>query len=61
MMSDLFDKLAMFFLVTIFFAVASMPYFIYKGAERKAELYNECVTTDYDKFQCYAMIYGGGK
>ena len=25
---------------------------------KKASLYAECLTTDYDKFQCYAMIYG---
>jgi hypothetical protein len=25
---------------------------------KRSELYNECITTDYDKFQCYAMIYG---
>jgi hypothetical protein len=24
----------------------------------KKKLNSECVTTDYDKFQCYAMIYG---
>ena len=24
----------------------------------KEALYDECLTTDYDKFQCYAMIYG---
>ena len=24
----------------------------------KEDLYAECLTTDYDKFQCYAMIYG---
>ena len=24
----------------------------------KEDLYDECITTDYDKFQCYAMIYG---
>ena len=24
----------------------------------KLNLYNECLTTDYDKFQCYSMIYG---
>lgn len=24
----------------------------------KQKLYTECLTTDYDKFQCYSMIYG---
>ena len=24
----------------------------------KSEFYSECITTDYDKFQCYSMIYG---
>ena len=27
-------------------------------SENKELLYNECLTTDYDKFQCYSMIYG---
>ena len=26
--------------------------------KEKRLFYNECITTDYDKFQCYAMIYG---
>ena len=24
----------------------------------KKDLYTECLKTDYDKFQCYSMIYG---
>jgi hypothetical protein len=29
-----------------------------KHKTKKSELYNECITTEYDKFQCYSMIYG---
>ena len=25
---------------------------------KKSELYVECLETDYDKFECYSMIYG---
>ena len=25
---------------------------------KKSEIYAECLETDYDKFQCYSMIYG---
>ena len=32
-------------------------YGVYDSKEKKL-LYAECITTDYDKFQCYAMIYG---
>ena len=28
------------------------------SSEDKQDLYKECITTDYDKFQCYSMIYG---
>lgn len=24
----------------------------------KSSLYEECISTNYDKFQCYSMIYG---
>ena len=41
--------------ICVLFAVVA--YGVYDFKEKRL-FYNECITTDYDKFQCYAMIYG---
>jgi hypothetical protein len=56
----IFDKIAFIGVIIIIFAlIFVLAYGLYDFKESRL-LYNECITTDYDKFQCYAMIYGGG-
>jgi hypothetical protein len=38
--------------------IISMSGFLYVEHKNKGVLYQECITTKYDKFQCYSMIYG---
>ena len=61
-MSDFFEKattgIGFIFVFILMCTVLSLPYFVYESAKRKHAIYSECLTTDYDKFQCYAMIYG---
>jgi hypothetical protein len=57
-MANFIDIVILPFILILMCGLLSMPYFMYKSAERKDGLYEECITTDYDKFQCYAMIYG---
>ena len=57
-MFNFFEKVFFGFCLAGMCILLSAPYFIYKGAERKRDLYTECITTDYDKFECYSMIYG---
>ena len=61
-MNDATDKLIVGFIVVIACAVLCFIRFgIYSNLEKgkiKSELYAECIITDYDKFECYSMIYG---
>ena len=60
MMSKYFNKyfkLAVFAIILALFLWTTSVVFGHKA--KIAKLYDECITTDYDKFQCYAMIYGG--
>lgn len=43
---------------TIFVIIVVIGFYINDKSHIKEELYNECLTSKYDKFQCYAMIYG---
>ncbi len=47
--------------VMVIFVMCLLVYTV-KGdaikADNQLNLYTECLTTDYDKFQCYSMIYG---
>jgi hypothetical protein len=51
----IFDYL---FFPLLFILIVSMSGFLYVEHQKKGALYQECITTNYDKFQCYSMIYG---
>ena len=57
-MDDFVEKLLSVFIIIMALGLLSMPYVIYKSVQHKRDFYTECITTDFDKFQCYAMIYG---
>jgi hypothetical protein len=57
-MDKLFDKIALIGFIVIIFALIFVLVFGISDFRDSRLLYNECITTDYDKFQCYAMIYG---
>jgi len=58
-MSGLKDIICDYILI---FAVLSALCFVFVGAyyksETKSALYSECLETEYNKFECYSMIYG---
>lgn len=58
--SDLFFEV--FIPVALLFLVVAVTYMILivepRSQERKNTLYSECLETDYNKFECYSMIYG---
>ncbi len=45
-------------LPVIFLLIGFLFVGIYYEAETKSALYSECLETEYNKFQCYSMIYG---
>ena len=61
-MNDATDKLMLGLIVVIVCAVLCLVslgiYSILEKGKIKSELYAECIKTDYDKFECYSMIYG---
>tara|TARA_R110000803_G_scaffold105474_1_gene173653 strand:+ start:221 stop:406 length:186 start_codon:yes stop_codon:yes gene_type:complete len=60
MMSKYFNKYFELAVVAIIIAIFLWTTSVVFGQKAKiAKLYAECITTDYDKFQCYSMIYGG--
>lgn len=44
--------------VVVFLIICSFIVEISNTGKTRDALYAECLTTDYDKFQCYSMIYG---
>ena len=58
-MDRLIDN-ALLLLVAILLGFIVYGFAIVLPEDRKirGSLYTECLTTDYDKFQCYSMIYG---
>lgn len=56
------DKIAVVTICSFLFLVGYAMVNSLNNTEKKeafkSALYKECIATDYDKFQCYAMIYG---
>lgn len=46
------------FFPVIFLLIALILVDSYYEAETKNALYSECLETEYNKFECYSMIYG---
>ena len=61
-MRELIDNIVFFLIVLVIVGVVYIVITEYiKGLEKQnlqKVTYNECIKTDYDKFQCYSMIYG---
>jgi len=61
-MADLIEFIASIIIIClVLFLLVFIPfgaYSIIESSNTKEALYTECLTTDYDKFQCYSMIYG---
>jgi hypothetical protein len=57
-MSKLFDGLVFFGVIVVILVLAFVLVYGICDFRDSRLLYNECLTTNYDKFQCYAMIYG---
>lgn len=48
------------FLPVIFSLIFIVIVSVYIDTTKKDALYSECLETEYNKFECYSMIYGGG-
>ena len=61
-MRSLIEDLVFIFIVCFIFILVCIVGIEYdKGLDKEAlkkETYSECLVADYDKFQCYSMIYG---
>jgi hypothetical protein len=57
-MNKVFDGLVLFCFILVILAFIFVLVYGISDFRDSRLLYNECITTDYDKFQCYAMIYG---
>jgi type III secretory pathway component EscR len=61
-MTRYFEFLITSIAIIVFIFVCSLVVVEYVKQLNKEELqkvtYEECIKTDYDKFQCYSMIYG---
>ena len=61
-MNDATDRLIVGLMVVIACAVLCLVslgiYSILEKEKIKSGFYAECIITDYDKFECYSMIYG---
>ena len=47
------------FFPVIFSLIFILIISVYIDTTEKNELYSECLKTEYNKFECYSMIYGG--
>ena len=52
----LFDHVFFPVMISLIFIVVAIAYI---DATEKKALYSECLETEYNKFECYSMIYGG--
>ena len=61
-MKNLIEGFLMYLFIAAFIAAFALLLIEYSKQLDKEEMqkatYNECIETDYDKFQCYSMIYG---
>jgi hypothetical protein len=58
-MNKIIDVIATFSLfVSIALLCLVIAVIVLDDRPARSELYAECLETDYDKYECYAMIYG---
>ena len=61
-MKNLIEGFLMYLFIAALIAAFALLLIEYSKQLEKEELqkttYNECIGTNYDKFQCYSMIYG---
>ena len=46
------------FFPLIFLLIGLILVYTYNEEQTKSVLYSECLETEYNKFECYSMIYG---
>ena len=46
------------FFPVIFLLIGLILIYTYNEEQTKSALYSECIETEYNKFECYSMIYG---